>query len=126
MTDTDWAGRGFTGPPAAPDPLPEEHYHWATDGRPGARTQPPCRCDTPSLAHRPGLLRDQLRKFLAGNGMSTLAYIESAFLGHGPWHRNDIINTLAAMRDAGEVRFEGPRYVLNMSEKQDWDRCPRQ
>lgn len=111
---TGWAGPGFNGPPAAPDPLPEEHYHWATDGRPGQRTEPPCHCGTPSLAHRPGLLRAQLRKQLRLQGTATLADLESIFLGHGsPWHRNDLIEKLAAMRDDGEVRFQGPRYMWN-------------
>lgn len=40
----------------APKParqLPEEHYHYATDGPPGRRTAPPCHCDTPARPIRP-------------------------------------------------------------------------
>jgi hypothetical protein len=77
MQDTDWAGRGFTGPPAAPDPSE---------------------------------LRQALRKQMRLVGTATLADLESWF--HGTrWHRNDIIETMAAMRDDGEVRFQGPRYI---------------
>jgi hypothetical protein len=76
---TGWAGRGFTGPPAAPDPSE---------------------------------LQVALRRQLRLQHAATLADLESIFLGPGSrWHRNDLIETLASMRDDGEVRFHGPRYV---------------
>lgn len=103
MTDTDWAGRGFTGPPAAPDPAPQHDE----------------------------MLRKILREMLhyAPPAGLTLQQVERHFAvrerGQAKLVRDGLIAELAAMRDDGEVRFEGPRYVLNMSEKQDWARCPR-
>lgn len=82
----DWAGRGFTGPPAEPDPGPSQ-------------------------------LRTALRKILSASGMMTLAQVEQHFALHGRAvagsARRDLIAELASMRDDGEVRFEGPRYVWN-------------
>lgn len=75
MTDTDWAGRGFT---AAPGSYPE--------------------------------LWQDLRAVLRNNGPLTISQVEGLFRGVP---RRTLIAELAAMRDDGEVRFEGPRYVLN-------------
>ena len=77
MTDTDWAGRGFGGPPAKPDP------------------------GELRLACREALQRAGRPLTLAEMGIRVCCT-----------DRRTLIAELAAMRDDGEVRFEGPRYVL--------------